>query len=175
MFLLAFFVGVDVVILLSMIKKDFIKYVDDKTISNKVYDAYKDTFNKKTKLSQIKSWANSLPFLKDILEVIPDNAGITIEYGIPLTSKRIDVVISGYDISHKPVIALIELKQWEYSRTSKNQDACVRTLIGKHEKNVIHPAYQVLTYKELLLNYNVAIENENISIIPIAYLHNYDL
>ena len=51
MFLLAFFVGVDVVILLSMIKKDFIKYVDDKTISNKVYDAYKDTFNKKTKLS----------------------------------------------------------------------------------------------------------------------------
>ena len=175
MFLLAFFVGVDVVILLSMIKKDFIKYVDDKTISNKVYNAYKDTFNKKTKLSQIKSWANSLPFLKDILEVIPDNAGITIEYGIPLTSKRIDVVISGYDISHKPVIALIELKQWEFAKTSKSQDACVRTLIGKYEKNVLHPAYQVLTYKDLLLNYNVVIENENISIIPIVYLHNYDL
>lgn len=162
-------------ILLSMIKKDFIKYVDDKTISNKVYDAYKDIFNKKTKYSQIKAWANSLPFLKDILEVIPENAGITIEYGIPLTSKRIDVVISGYDISHKPIIAIIELKQWEYAKLVKREDACVRTKIGKYEKNVLHPAYQVLTYKELLKNYNIAIEEEDIKILPIVYLHNYDL
>ncbi len=48
MFLLAF-LGVDLMIILACTKKDFIKYVDDKTISNKVYDAYKDTFNKKTK------------------------------------------------------------------------------------------------------------------------------
>lgn len=158
-----------------MIKKDFIKYVDDKTISNKVYDAYKDTFNKKTKLSQIKAWANSLPFLKDLLEVIPENAGITIEYGIPLTSKRIDVVISGYNIEHKPTLIILELKQWEYAKLVKNQDACVKTLIGKNEKNVLHPAYQVLTYKELLMNYNVVIEKNNINIIPLVYLHNYDL
>lgn len=158
-----------------MIKKDFIKYIDDRTISNKVYDAYKETFNKKTKLAQIKSWANSLPFLKELLEVIPDNAGITIEYGIPLTSKRIDVVISGYNIEHKPVIIILELKQWEYAKKVKSQDACVRTKIGNIEKNVLHPAYQVLTYKELLMNYNMSIEKENINIIPISYLHNYDL
>lgn len=162
-------------ILISMIKNDFIKYIDDRTISNKVYDAYKETFNKKTKLSQIKSWANSLPFLKELLEVIPENAGITIEYGIPLTSKRIDVVISGYNIEHKPVIIILELKQWEYAKKVKSQDACVRTKIGNIEKNVLHPAYQVLTYKELLMNYNMSIEKENINIIPISYLHNYDL
>lgn len=158
-----------------MIKNDFIKYIDDRTISNKVYDAYKETFNKKTKLAQIKSWANSLPFLKELLEVIPQNAGITIEYGIPLTSKRIDVVISGYNIEHKPVIIILELKQWEYAKKIKSQDACVRTKIGNIEKNVLHPAYQVLTYKELLMNYNMSIEKENINIIPISYLHNYDL
>lgn len=162
-------------IILACTKKDFIKYVDDKTISNKVYDAYKDTFNKKTKLSQIKSWANSLPFLKDVLEVLPDDTGITIEYGIPLSSKRIDVVISGYNIMHKPILVLLELKQWSYAKKVKNQDACVRTLIGKKEKNALHPAYQVLTYFELLNNYNEVIENDEIQIIPLVYLHNYNL
>lgn len=162
-------------ILISMIKKDFIKYIDDKTISNKVYDAYKNIYNKKTKLSEIKSWANSLPFLKEIVEALPNTCSITIEYGIPLTSKRIDVVISGYNIYHKPVIVILELKQWKYVSLVKNEDACVRTLIGKNEKNVLHPAYQILTYKELLMNYNICIQEKNINIIPIVYLHNYDL
>lgn len=162
-------------IILAVTKKDFISYVDDKTISNKVYDAYKDIFNKKTKLSQIKSWANSLPFLKDILEVLPEDTGITIEYGIPLTSKRVDVIISGYDITHKPVIILLELKQWKYAKKVENQDACVKTLIGKNEKNVLHPAYQVLTYSNILKNYNLVIEQDEIEVIPIVYLHNYPL
>lgn len=161
-------------ILLSCTKREFIQYIDEKNISNKVYDAYKNIFNQKTKLSQIKSWANSLPFLKEVLEAIPDDAGIAIEYGIPLSNKRIDVVISGYDITYRPVILIIELKQWKYAKCVKDQDACVRTRIGKTEKNVIHPAYQVLSYKELLKNYNPVIENQDIQIIPIVYLHNYE-
>jgi len=175
MFLLAFLLEGLVVILFSCTKKQFVQYVNDKTISNHVYDAYKKVFHQKTKLSQIKSWSNSLPFLKDILEMMPDNTGITIEYNIPLTSKRIDVVISGYDITHRPVLILLELKQWEYAKKVKNQDACVRTLIGKSEKNCLHPAYQVLSYKELLQNYNLNIEAKEIKIIPLVYLHNYDL
>ena len=31
---------------------------------------------------------------------IPDNCGVAIEYNIPLTSKRIDYIISGYDESN---------------------------------------------------------------------------
>ena len=55
-------------VLFSCLKKDFINYIDKGIISNKVYDAYKNTFNKKTKLNQIKAWANSLPFMKEILK-----------------------------------------------------------------------------------------------------------
>lgn len=162
-------------ILFACTKKEFIQYVDAKTISNAVYHAYKEAFHQKTKLNQIRSWANSLPYLKDLLEVLPDDTGITIEYGIPLTSKRIDVIISGYSITRRPILIVLELKGWEYAKKVEHQDAIVKTLLGKYERNSLHPAYQVLTYINLLKNYNINIETYDIDLIPIVYLHNYDL
>lgn len=162
-------------ILFSCLKKEFIEAINYGVISNRVYYAYKQKMGKKTKLSQIKSWANSLPFMKDILIDLPDDVGITIEYGIPLTSKMVDVIISGYDENKKPVIILVELKQWEYVYDVRDRDAVVKTLIGSKEINSLHPSYQVLSYKELMQNYNVNIDINKIKIIPLVYLHNYDL
>ncbi len=162
-------------IVFSCLKKEFMNYVKEGIISNKVYDAYKKIFNKKTKYNQIKAWANSLPQMAGILADLPDNTGITIEYGIPLTSKSVDMVISGYDINHEPTIILVELKQWSYTKLIKSVDGVVRTKIHNKEKNVLHPAYQVLSYAELLKGYNLTIEKEHIKVIPTVYLHNYDL
>ena len=162
-------------IIFACLKKEFDEYVNQGIISNKVYDAYKEKLGKRTKLNQIKAWANSLPFMKSILDDLPDNVGIAIEFNIPLTSKRVDLVISGYDNNYKPVIILFELKQWEYVDDVKNQDAVVKTLISNKEKNSLHPSYQVLCYAELLENYNHYIENHEVKIIPIVYLHNYSL
>jgi len=163
------------VIIFSCLKKEFINYVDKDIISNKVYSAYKEKFNKKTKLNQIKAWANSLPFMAYIIADLPDNTGITIEYGIPLTSKRVDFIISGYSEDNKPTIILIELKQWEYAKEVKNLDGVIKTLIGNKEKNSLHPAYQVGSYAELLNNFNINIQDYKIKVIPLVYLHNYDL
>ena len=113
--------------------------------------------------------------MKDILIDLPDDVGITIEYGIPLTSKMVDVIISGYDENKKPVIILVELKQWEYVYDVRDRDAVVKTLIGSKEINSLHPSYQVLSYKELMQNYNVNIDINKVNIIPLVYLHNYDL
>lgn len=162
-------------ILFSCLKKEFIEAINYGVISNRVYYAYKQKMGKKTKLSQIKSWANNLPFMKDILIDLPDDVGITIEYGIPLTSKMVDVIISGYDENKKPVIILVELKQWEYVYDVRDRDAVVKTLIGSKEINSLHPSYQVLSYKELMQNYNVNIDINKVNIIPLVYLHNYDL
>lgn len=162
-------------IIFSCLKKEFINYVDKDIISNKVYSAYKEKFNKKTKLNQIKAWANSLPFMAYIIADLPDNTGITIEYGIPLTSKRVDFIISGYSEDNKPTIILIELKQWEYAKEVKNLDGVIKTLIGNKEKNSLHPAYQVGSYAELLNNFNINIQDYKIKVIPLVYLHNYDL
>lgn len=162
-------------ILFSCLKNKFLEYVDKDVISNKVYYAYKQFCGKKTKLSQIKAWANSLPKMKDIIEDLPDNVGITIEFGIPLTSKWVDFIISGYDNNNKPIIILVELKQWEYAKDVEGMDAIIKTLIGSKEKNSLHPAYQALSYVNMLNNYNVNVEKLNIKMVPLVYLHNYDL
>ena len=162
-------------IIFSCLKEEFNEYINQGVISNKVYDAYKEKLGKKTKLNQIKAWANSLPFMKILLENLPEDVGIAIEFNIPLTSKRVDLVISGYDNNYKPIVILFELKQWEYVDDVKNQDAVVRTLISNKEKNSLHPSYQVLCYAELLENYNRYVEKHEVKIIPIVYLHNYSL
>lgn len=162
-------------ILFTCLKKEFIAYIDKKIISNKIYDAYKAKIGKKTKLNQIKSWAHSLPFMKELLEYVPDDVGIALEYQIPYTSKMIDLVITGYNEYNKPIALIFELKGWEYTKNVPNRDAIIKTLIGPQEKNALHPSYQVLSYLNLLTNYNINIEKYNIELVPIVYLHNYNL
>ena len=50
---------------------------------------------------------------------IPDTSIIAIEYPIPLTSKRIDFIISRTDDNMRSNIVIIELKQWEQVKLSK--------------------------------------------------------
>ena len=123
-------------IIFSCLKKEFDLYVKEGIISNKVYDAYKEKMGKKTKLNQIKSWANSLPMMSFILQDLPDNTGISIEFNIPLTSKRIDLVVSGYNLNREPVLLLFELKQREVISDVKSEDAVIKTITFKGNEAV---------------------------------------
>lgn len=162
-------------IIFSCLKKEFDSYIKKGIISNQVYDAYKEKMGKKSQLNQIKAWAHSLPEMMPLLKDLPENAGIAIEFNIPLTSKRVDFVVSGYDANHKPVLLLFELKQWQNAMDVKNQDAIVKTIFSNKEQKSLHPSYQACCYAELLLNYNHFVEEENVQIIPLIYLHNYSL
>ena len=52
-----------------------------------------------TSENEFLSWKNSLRFMRDIVNVpsIPDDAGIALEYNIPVTNNRIDFIITGTD------------------------------------------------------------------------------
>ena len=119
-------------IIFSCLKKEFTQYVQKGVISNQVYDAFKEKMGKKTKLNQIKAWAHSLPQMAPLLDDLPENVGIAVEFNIPLTSKRVDFIVSGYNKEHKPVLLLFELKQWQNASDVQNQDAIVVTsFLGK--------------------------------------------
>src|SRR5690242_8612181 len=70
--------------------------------------------NRKVGKSELNSWKNSLMYMNTVLQDkdIPDDAGIGIETQIPQTSKRIDFIISGSDVSNQDHVVIIELKQW---------------------------------------------------------------
>ena len=103
---------------------------------------------------------------------IPDNSTIAIEYQIPLTSKRIDFIISGIDERKQPNMVIIELKQWEHAKLS-NKSGIIQTHFQHGESETAHPCYQAWSYAYMLQNYNETIREHHIQLLPCAFLHNY--
>lgn len=144
-------------------------------IGNIIYDAYRSATGRNTGKSEIDSWINSLGFMYRILndDEIPHDAGVAIEYHLPLSSKRIDFILTGMDHNQRESAILIELKQWQQAQMS-SKDAIVITQFKRGVCETPHPSYQAWSYKRLLEDFNQTVQEENIQLYPCAYLHNYE-
>ncbi|TDP82933.1 hypothetical protein EV672_105120 [Aquabacterium commune] len=67
--------------------------------------------------------------LKD--DAIPDDMAVALEYTVPQTSKRIDVLLTGEDEAATPKLVIIELKQWSQARFSEKDGIVWARLGGK--------------------------------------------
>lgn len=154
-------------------KLDFMDDVRSNIIETKILEAFKRNLGHSTTVSEIASWKNSMMYMKNILEdsEIPNDAGVSIEYKLPQTSKRIDFILTGKGESKSNTAIIIELKQWTEAKATK-MDGIVTTYLGKGEREVNHPSYQAWVYAALLEDFNEAVTKENILLKPCAYLHN---
>jgi len=162
-------------IVYSATKSEFNDDVNTNVIADKILERFKDKLGHTTTQSEINSWKNSMMFMNNILTdtAIPGNAGVSIEYRIPLTSNRIDFILTGQNKDKTDTAIIVELKQWgDVKRTSK--DAIVETFLGRAERETSHPSYQAWSYAALLQDFNETVRIENISLKPCAYLHNCD-
>ncbi|MDT8336868.1 MAG: DUF2075 domain-containing protein [Candidatus Izemoplasmatales bacterium] len=124
--------------------------------------------------SESRAWENSL---KDMAMVLNDpeidkKIKVAIEYQIPSTSKRVDFIISGKDNQNRSNAVIIELKQWEKAEKTSRRDI-VTTYVGGGIRPVVHPSYQAYSYVKTIENYSDYVQNNNIELVPCAYLHNY--
>ncbi len=158
------------------VKSSFIEDVDLNVIVDKIYEKYRPFFGNTSK-AELTSWKNSMQHMRGVLSdvAIPNDSGIAVEFNIPLTSKRIDFIISGRDDSQKDSVVIIELKQWEKCHAVKNKDGIVNTFVGGSERDVPHPSYQALSYANLIRDFNQTIQDDGINVVPCAFLHNYHL
>jgi DUF2075 family protein len=126
-------------------------------------------------LSQYTSWQNSLPQMFFILDdkEISDDIEVSIEYQIPLTSRRVDFLIAGSDDQNKDHVMIIELKQWQKAKKI-SREFLVETFTGRSNRVVVHPSQQAYSYAKLIENFNESIQEQKIQLVPCAYLHNYD-
>ena len=64
--------------------------------------------------AEAHSWSGSLPILaQDILDAGLDNIEVLVEHQLPLTSKRVDVILAGrHPRTGAPSYVVVELKQW---------------------------------------------------------------
>jgi uncharacterized protein len=155
-------------------KEDFSNDVLTNEIDRIITSQIKLKTGKETSPNEITAFKNSLSFMDRILndKDIPEDCGISIEYHIPQTAKRIDFIISGTDGSKENVI-IVELKQWSEAFIT-DRDGIVETRFRGGITSTNHPSYQAWSYAALLQSFNATIEEESISLYPCAYLHNYE-
>ncbi len=148
--------------------------------ANEVHETIKTNYLSQTghqvSPQEFKSWEDSMHYMGAVMNDpdIPDDAGVSIEFHIPQTAKRIDFIVTGQDEAQNEQLIIIELKGWEAAeRTQK--DGVVRTRFKGGLSDTNHPSYQAWSYGELLRQFNETVYSENIGLTPCSYLYRYPL
>ncbi len=156
-------------------KNGFIEDICNGILVDRIDAAMEQRFGRNTPKSEKNAWTNSLSYMGNILSTssIPDNAGVAIEYNIPYTAKRVDLIVSGFDRNGRNSAVIIELKQWESAKTVPEKDAMVRTFINGGERETTHPSYQAWSYAMAISDFNADVQDRDVLLQPCACLHNY--
>ena len=160
-------------IVYSATRGQFTEDVFTNVIEAKILAAFERRVGRSTSQREIESWKNSMQYMNNVLigHQIPEDAGVAIEYKVPLTAKRVDFILTGRDADGNDNAVIVELKQWsEVEPTDK--DAIVSTVINGARREVPHPSYQAWTYAALIRDFNETVQEEAIGLWPCAYLHN---
>ena len=157
-------------------KAQFLHHALDDDIEDVVLRHYRATVGQGVAKPMMDSWAHSLLEMAKVLrdDEIPDDAGVAIEYQLPQSARRIDFIITGEDQDARPMVVIVELKQWSESRRSAKDAIVVARRGGRSgETEGTHPSYQAWTYAAYLEDFNTEVQRGQIGLRPCAYLHNH--
>jgi hypothetical protein len=120
-----------------------------------------------------RSWGNSLPVLaRDLRDAGLDDVEVLLEYRLPLSSKRADVVLAGvHPTTHRPSYVVVELKQWSSARRWEGSETLV-DVDGARYRPVLHPSLQVAGYVHYMRDFVAVLSEQDDAISGVAYLHN---
>lgn len=160
-------------IIYSGTKQQFTQDVFSNVIEEKILAQLRARAGHSTSASEIQSWQNSMHYMNNALigADVPEDAGVAIEYKIPLTSKRVDFILSGLDEAQNETVIIVELKQWTTVELTE-KDAIVEAFVGGGVRELLHPSYQAWTYASLIRDFNETVQEDQINLKPCAYLHN---
>ena len=92
---------------------------------------------------------------------------------LPLTSKRLDCILTGDSPDGTPNAVLVELKQWT-DAFSADEERCVQVQYGEGVRTVQHPSYQAADYAQYLRDHrSVFYEEPAVALSPCSWLHNF--
>ena len=153
---------------------NFHKDVFEGVIANKLEELFLKYNIGRESRGEYRSWNNSLEVVSSTLKHsnVNEELWVAIEYQIPLTSKRVDFLISGLDENERETVVAVELKQWDKVEKT-NLENCVKTVVDGVNGVRPHPSQQILSYCQLISNFNVSVQEDDINMVPCAFLHNY--
>jgi uncharacterized protein len=152
--------------------KDFISDATRNGIASKLERAFLDAFHYKPSLQEVQSWQNSLFRMAFALQQgnFLDH-GVLLEYQLPLSSRRLDCMVTGHDDGGQPYSVIVELKQWSDVEESNAED-CVTTWVAGSKKDILHPSRQVGQYEEYLRDMHSVFVLGEVGLRSCAFLHN---
>ncbi len=123
--------------------------------------------------SEQRSWRRSLPALaQDLVDAGLGEVEMLVEYHLPLTSQRADVVLAGvHPRTGAASYVVVELKQWTAAYRYEDNPELVE-VPGMPGGPKLHPVAQVKGYCEYLFDFARALSDQPDALAGIAYLHN---
>jgi uncharacterized protein len=126
-----------------------------------------------TSPAERRSWDHSLPILAaDLVQAGLGQIEMLIEYQLPLSSKRVDVILAGQDRrTGGDAYLVVELKQWSHAELYEEDPNLVLVEhMGGDPK--LHPALQAKGYCEYIADYVSVLRGDSHALHGVAYLHN---
>jgi hypothetical protein len=144
----------------------------ERQLAGMIADHLRATTGRSPSESERKSWRRSLPILAhDLVEAGLGEVEMLIEYGLPLTSKRADVVLAGADRrTGGDAYVVVELKQWSQAELYEGNERLV-VVEGMH-RELEHPLLQVQGYCDYIADFVASLHGNNNAVRGVAYLHN---
>lgn len=151
------------------------QFIGDATqarIANYLSERFVEEFRYRPAPSEVTSWRNSLQAMASVLQLADlRDQGVLVELKLPLTSKRLDVLLTGSNpTSRQDSAVVIELKQWTEAGPS-NISECVAVAYGGSPRDALHPSKQAAQYQRYLLDTHPAFSDGAIALDACAYLH----
>ena len=150
----------------------FVQDATQNRIAGMLGQAFLQTYRRKVSPSEEMSWRNSLAQMG--MALVNGNLldhGVILEYELPLSSLRLDFMITGHDAKGRKNAVIVELKQWSKTEAS-DADDCVLTYVGGAKRDVLHPSKQVGNYREYLGDVHTVFTSGQVGLDACAYLHN---
>ncbi len=150
------------------------QFIGDATqarLASQLADRFFQEFRYRPSPSEVTSWRNSLGAMATVLQLADlTDQGILVEVRLPLSSRRLDVLITGQSPATGDSAVVVELKQWTEVGRSNVTD-CVTVDFGGRLVDHLHPSRQVAQYQRYLIDTHPAFSDGAIALDACAYLH----
>jgi uncharacterized protein len=155
---------------------EFSKGVIENAIADQIGASYERYYQRRVGSSEFRAWQQSLNYLRNSFDYsgLVENK-LIIEFELPYSTRRIDVLLFGRDDHKCESVVLIELKQW----SNDNVQDCpaegnILVDYGRFKKEQAHPSLQVQGYHYDLKDFlTIFSEEPEISLNSCSYCHNY--
>jgi uncharacterized protein len=151
----------------------FLEEVTHNRMAETLRQAWFDDRGFEPSASEVRSWRNSLKALANAVRLAGLNDhGILLEYQLPLSSLRLDALLTGTDREGRPGAVIVELKQWDDALPSPVPE-CVGVTYGGRLKDVLHPSAQARQYRLYLADTHSAFADGAVWLGACAFLHDF--